>query len=196
MELLYSNLVTTNKNEFLAKVKSVSADLGIDPNWLMYVMKKESNLNPNAVNPVNGASGLIQFIRSTATGLGFTLEQIRNMTNVEQLDLVKRYYWPYRAKIKSAVDLYFATFYPVAIGKTADYILGSTPSSIMLIAAQNSGIDANKDKKITYQEVQDWFLKGAPQNFLDAVQKKNRPADVAPSNTFYCTTCGRTVVLV
>lgn len=193
--LIYEYLVTSNKEAFLAKVRAVSSRLGIDPNWLMAVMYKESRINPAAVNPVNGASGLIQFIRSTARSLGTTVEQIRVMSNVDQLDLVERYYQPYRSRIKSAIDLYLATFFPIAIGKPDNWVLQASGIPASLIAAQNAGLDYDKDRDIEVGEVKRWFFAGMPQNVVDLLQKKNGPAGTNPSvHSAVCPHCGKHLV--
>lgn len=66
----FENKVTSNKEAFLQKVRLICAKLGIEPDWLMFVMNSESGLNPAAYNPNGGASGLIQFMPDTAKGLG------------------------------------------------------------------------------------------------------------------------------
>lgn len=195
-KLIYEDLVTSNREAFIAKVKTVSANLGIDPNWLMYVMYKESRLNPAAVNSINGASGLIQFIRSTANGLGTTVEQIRAMSNVAQLDLVERYYRPYKNRIRSAVDLYMATFFPFGIGRDDNWVIQAPGISAGLVARQNPGLDFNRDGQITIAEVKQWFFKGAPQDVLDILQKKNGASQA--NNTIpsvVCNHCGKRVFL-
>lgn len=64
---------------------------GLNRQDLYRVMKGESNFNPRAVNADSGATGLFQFIPSTAQTLGTTTEQIKNMTPVEQLQLYDKY---------------------------------------------------------------------------------------------------------
>ena len=88
----FENKVTTNKEAFLQKVKLIAVKLGIDPNWLMFVMNSESGLNPAAYNPNGGASGLIQFMPDTGVGLGTTTAALRQMSNVDQLDYVYKYF--------------------------------------------------------------------------------------------------------
>lgn len=196
MELIFEEFVKSNREAFIAKVKAVSSTLGIDPNWLMLVMYKESRLNPAAVNPVNGASGLIQFVGSTANAMGYTLAQIRAMSNLDQLDLVQKYYWPYRSKLKSAIDLYMATFFPVGIGKPDDWTIQAASIPASLIAAQNSGIDFDKNGAITIAEVKRWFFAGLPQSVLDALQKKNGPGrESTTRNSVICNHCGGRVFL-
>ncbi|MEY3377044.1 MAG: hypothetical protein RL463_1354, partial [Bacteroidota bacterium] len=92
MKLVYEDLVKENKEAFIQKVKDISGRLGINPNWLMLVMYMESNINHRAVNPMGGATGLIQFMPFVATELGTTTKQLLNMSNVEQLNYVEKYF--------------------------------------------------------------------------------------------------------
>jgi hypothetical protein len=191
MDLIFSEYVTANKEAFLAKVKQVASNLGIDPNALMAVMYKESRLNPAAVNQISGATGLIQFMPSTANGLGTTTGALRLMSNLQQLDYVERYLRPYTSKMKTAIDVYFAVFFPAAIGWPLNKVLQTSSLSSGLIASQNSGIDKNKDSKITVGEVQEWFLRGLPQSVQDVLQKKNQPNDANTTDyIFDCPHCG------
>lgn len=78
--------------DFFAKVIEISDRIGCHPEDLIAVMNGESGLNSKAVNSNGGATGLIQFMPSTAEGYGLTTEQIADMTPVEQLDLVEKFY--------------------------------------------------------------------------------------------------------
>lgn len=150
--MLFENKVTSNKEAFLDKVKSISKKLLIEPDWLMAVMWKESKLNPQAVNTTTNATGLIQFMPSTAQGLGTSTTALKNMSNIEQLDYVYKYYRPYVTKLNSYPDLYLATFFPKALGKSDDYVMQTSSLSASTIARQNPAIDINKDGKITVAE--------------------------------------------
>ncbi len=150
--MLFAEYVKDNRSQFLDKVELISKKLLIDPNWLMAVMYKESGLNHRAVNSNSGATGLIQFMPSTAKGLGTSTTALRNMSNLEQLDLVYKYYRPYISKLNSYPDLYLATFFPIALGKSDDWVLKSGSQSAKLIASQNPGVDLNKDGQITVGE--------------------------------------------
>lgn len=152
MALLFEDKVTRNKEAFVDKVKSISAKLLIEPDWLMAVMYKESGLNEKAVNPNGGATGLIQFMPATARSLGTTTAALSTMSNVEQLDYVYKYYKPYITKLNSYPDLYLATFFPVALGKSDDWVLQTSTLSAKTIARANPVIDLNKDDKITVGE--------------------------------------------
>lgn len=86
---------------------------------------------------------------STAYGLGTTVEELYNMDGIEQLDYVRRYFSPWKNKIKSLTDCYLVVFYPSAVGKSDNYILGDTIARQELIAEQNAGLDTDKNKAIT-----------------------------------------------
>lgn len=196
MDLIFSEYVTANKEAFLAKVNQVASNLGIDANALMAVMYKESRINPAVINPVSGATGLIQFMPSTANGLGTTTGALRLMSNVQQLDYVEKYLRPYKSKMKTAIDVYFAVFFPAAIGWPLSKVLQTNSLSASLIASQNSGIDSNKDKQITVGEVQEWFLKGLPQSVQNVLQKKNQPNNASIThNVFDCPHCGGSLLV-
>jgi hypothetical protein len=171
--MLFESLVTENNSAFTLKVKQICNDLGIDPDWLMLCMYIESRINHRARNSTSGATGLIQFMPSTALGLGTTTEQLSAMTNVQQLDFVLRYLKPYQWKMKGFVDVYFAIFFPVAIGKPKDYILKTSSLSASKIASQNPGYDLNHDQQLTVAEVESKILSFAPPGDLARIQKKN-----------------------
>ncbi|MCL2413591.1 MAG: transglycosylase SLT domain-containing protein, partial [Bacteroidales bacterium] len=96
MNLIFSHLITQNRDAFLQRVVDISRQLGIDPNWLMAVMWKESRINHTAVNSVSNATGLIQFMPATAQDLGTTTAALLRLSNVQQLDWVLAYFRPFR----------------------------------------------------------------------------------------------------
>ena len=148
----YSEYVKNNKEAFLNKVVSISNQLGINPNWLMFVMYWESGLNPAIRNKYSGATGLIQFMPATATALGTSVSALVNMSNVEQLDYVYKYYRPYAGHMNNLYDVYLVTFFPAALGKADNWVLQTSSLSPRIIAEQNPAIDVNKDKQITVGE--------------------------------------------
>lgn len=161
MSLAYSNMVGT---DFTDKVHTISGKLGINPNWLMQVMYSESRLKPTAYNP-SGASGLIQFMPSTAAALGTSTSAIRNMSAVDQLDYVYAYFRPYAGKMKSYYDLYLATFFPGGIGKPDSWIFHSSRLSAATIAMQNPAININKDGQITIAEFKQYLKNTVPAQY-------------------------------
>lgn len=86
-------------------------------------------------------------------------DDLAKMSAVEQLDYVYKYFKPYTGKIHNIQDAYMVVFMPIAVGKSNDFILGIKDSSEKLggisyglIYKQNSGLDINKDGKITKEE--------------------------------------------
>lgn len=174
MALIYESKVPASYRwEFINKIKSISANLGINPNWLMAIINWESNgtFSASITNSV-GATGLIQFMPSTAIALGTTTAALRQMTAVQQLDYVYKYYLPYKAKIKSYIDCYLVTFFPLAIGKGEDFIIQTSKLPASLIATQNPAFDINKDKKITVAEIQKVMLAKLPSAWVAEFLKK------------------------
>lgn len=157
--MTFEEYIKENKIEFTEKVNSISAELGIDPNWLMFVMWFESKLNPQAVNPISGATGLIQFMPNTARSLGTTTDVLRHMSNVQQLDYVLAYLRPYKGRMKRWVDVYLAVFYPKAMGKP-DFVITSD-----IVAKQNKIFDINKDLDISVKEIETVLRKSIPKQY-------------------------------
>jgi hypothetical protein len=148
---------------FKRRVVEISAELGIDPNFLMAAMAFESarTFSASIQNASSKATGLIQFMPATAKALGTSIEALKTMTPVAQLDYVKLYFAPYRGKLKDLNDVYMAILWPRAIGRPASYILfaqGSTQYQ------QNKGLDVNNDGVVTKVEaasrVQQHLLEG------------------------------------
>ena len=144
-----SKYVTT---EFKNKVIEVAKRLNMDPKVLIAIMAFETggSFSPSQKNAAgSGATGLIQFMPSTAKGLGTTTDALARMTAVQQLDYVEKYFAPYKGKLNTVADAYMAVLWPAAVGKSMDYVLfkkGTTAYN------QNKGLDTNKDGVITKAE--------------------------------------------
>lgn len=149
--MLYQDQVKENKPEFLQKVATVSASLGVEPDWLMAVMYNESGLNPKATNSI-GAVGLIQWLPMVYSSYGYTKDQMLAMNNVQQMDLVYRFYSRAKGRIKSYTDLHLFTFWPAALGKPDSYVLETTSIPASRVVELNPGFDLNGDRKITVGE--------------------------------------------
>lgn len=151
--------VKENREEFATKVADICNQLNIKPNWLMFVMWFESKLNPQAVNPISGATGLIQIMPSTARGLGTTTDVLRHMNNVQQLDYVLAYLRPYKGRMKTWVDVYLAVFYPRAMGNP-NFVITSD-----IVAKQNKIFDLNKDLDISVKEIETVLRRQIPEKY-------------------------------
>ncbi|MGJ7024905.1 transglycosylase SLT domain-containing protein [Petrimonas sulfuriphila] len=157
--MIFEEYVKENRKEFTDKVYKISTELGIEANWLMFVMWFESRLNPQAVNPISNSVGLIQFMPSTARSMGTTTSVLKAMDNVQQLDYVLSYLRPYKGKMKRWVDVYLAVFYPAAMGKSHFVI---TPD---IVAKQNKIFDINKDLDISVKEIETVLRNQIPERY-------------------------------
>ena len=169
MALVYESKVPNSyRTDFVNKVREVSTRLDIDPNWLMAIMYWESasTFSPSKQNSI-GATGLIQFIPSTAIGLGTTTTALKNMSAVDQLDYVEKYLKVYKGKMNSYVDTYFEVFFPLAIGKPDEWVLQGAGISASLIARQNPAFDVNKDGKVQVWEVKKIMLQKLPSEWVN-----------------------------
>ncbi len=134
-----------------------------DPNWLMGCMAWETGekFSPSVKNLAgSGATGLIQFMPSTAKELGeyrgaaLTTSTLAAMTAVEQLAWV---YWYFRLQIErhgaitNLEDCYMAILWPSAIGSPVSAALWNKATRPTTYR-QNAGFDKNKDGIITKLE--------------------------------------------
>lgn len=169
--LVFEDKVTRNKSAFLAKVIDISAKLDINPNWMMAVMNFESGLDSTIRNSNTQATGLIQFMPTTAVSLGTSIDELQQMTNVEQLDYVYKYLNQYKSKLISYIDLYLSVFFPAAMGKPDDWVIQTSRLSPDTIARANPVFDLDKNKQITIGEIKQAY-------------NQHLPAAVANSNEF------------
>lgn len=142
---------------FRERVRKMADDLRMPAegaNWLMACMAWETGetFSPSVRNAAgSGAIGLIQFMPATAKGLGTTVEELGAMTAEQQLELVHRYFLPYKGRLNLLSDVYMAILWPAAIGKSDTAPLwdaGTRPTTYR----QNSGLDIDKDLTITKGE--------------------------------------------
>ena len=148
--------------DFNSKLDKISTKLGVSKDALIAIMRHESRMNPKAVNKMSGATGLIQFMPDTARGLGTSVEALRDMSAVEQLDYVYMYYKNLGVKAGSDVgDLYMLTFLPAYKNAPDDAVLGQsgggnlpgTNLSMDAVYRQNKVFDHNGDGKFTVADV-------------------------------------------
>lgn len=136
---------------FKSKVAEIAADLGCDPNHLMAAMAFETGerFTANVKNPVSGATGLIQFMPSTAEDLDTTVADLAAMSAEDQLEYVHKYFRPYKGRMNTLSDVYMAILWPKAIGQPEDAVLFAQPSKQY---DQNKGLDADGDGRVTKSE--------------------------------------------
>ena len=136
---------TSGNSAFDKKLEQVAKNLQVSKKDLIAIMNHESGLNPAAVNPSSGATGLIQFMPATARGLGTSTAALRKMSATQQLDYVEKYYKNIRGKAKDVGDLYMYTFLPAAVGKPNNFVIGAKGSGSSVFGiSQNSLYNQNK----------------------------------------------------
>ncbi len=141
---------------FKDKVNEVSEKLQIPSDWLMAVMHSESRFDASVENKKgSGATGLIQLMPHTCTDFDITIEQLRNLNHVDQLDYVYDYLNTVREQrgisYHSLTDLYLAILYPRAlVNNHPNYVLYENPS---IAYKMNNGLDENQDKRVTISDI-------------------------------------------
>lgn len=166
--------------EFVKRVKAWCFSKGFDPrsaDWLMACMHFESagTFSPSIQNKAGAqAFGLIQFMKGAAKDLGYTLDQIRAMDQLTQLEQVFKYFefWMRAGKrFTQLEDFYLTIFYPAAVGMKADQVLFDSASPKYLKSyTQNKGFDTDKDGKITIGEISTAIY----QSYYDGMNPANR----------------------
>lgn len=139
---------------FKERVIWCADNLGCDVNYLMACMAWESgeSFSPSIKNMAgSGATGLIQFMPSTAKGLGTTTAKLAKMTAEDQLRYVYHYFKPYAGKLNTLGDVYMAILWPKAVGKPDHYVLWDR-QKMPTTFRQNAGLDVNKDGLVTKAE--------------------------------------------
>lgn len=147
MRLAWGALLTAEER---ARLVAVAGDVGCDPSHLSAVIYFESRWDPAAVNAAYGATGLIQFLPSTARGLGTTVEDLATMSRVDQLGYVLAYLRSYAGRLGTLADLYMAVLRPTAIGKADSFALITSDEGKAYVA--NKGLDLDANGQITKAE--------------------------------------------
>ncbi len=146
--------ILRSQPEFWRELHAVAERLQTQPAWLLNVMATESLFNPAARNPLPGqtASGLLQFIESTARRLGTTTEAIRRMSPLEQLRLVERYLEPFKGRLSALPNVYMAVFRGSIVDGGDDLVVVDSSKEPRRYAL-NKSLDLNNDKRITKGEL-------------------------------------------
>lgn len=173
--------------EFAQKVIAIAKELNTNPNWLMQVMEKETwwTFSSSIKNAAwSGATGLIQFMQSTAESLGTTTRQLATMSPVVQLDYVQKYLEPYKDKLTNLASVYTAVFYPAALDDVQSedmqkviFTKTSKDGKELKAYKQNKWMDKDNNGDITIQDMVDFVSGGWPKEYFKA--KEAKPETVA-----------------
>lgn len=141
---------------------------------LAWIIEKESAWNPTAVNMVSNATGLIQFMPSTAKDLGTTVEALRAMSRAEQAPWVQKFFDRVtnkgKKKVRRVGDVYLLTFNPGHVGDDDSAVLYEVGTTGWL---QNPGLREGKTGPITAGTVR---RAGTPSSSLPGVGPGPVPA--------------------
>lgn len=148
---------------FMSGVGDLAEKLNVPTEDLLAVMDFETGgtFDPAQKNMAgSGAVGLIQFMPSTAEGLGTSTEELAAMTRTEQLEYVEKfleenYTGRMDGKEGNVSDLYMSVLFPAAVGKPDDFVLfgeGAMNDKFVERYEANKGLDLNKDGSITKGE--------------------------------------------
>lgn len=109
----------------------------------------ESRWDPKAQNPSTRATGLIQWMPSTAKNHGTTVEAIREMSAAEQLRLAQKYFEPFRGIAPRDVGV--AILMPSGnVGASDDKVIAEAGTQAYEL---NAGLDVGQDGAITVGDV-------------------------------------------
>ena len=139
---------------FRERVRWIADTLALDPDDLMACIAWETGrtFSPSVKNMAgSGATGLIQFMPSTAKSLGTTTAALAKLTAEDQLNFVYKYFRPYQGRLRTLSDVYMAILWPKAVGKPDDYVLFDGRAGGVAYR-QNAGLDTNRDKLVTKAE--------------------------------------------
>lgn len=136
---------------FKDRVIWICDQLGMHPDDLMSCMAWESGetFRADVKNMAgSGATGLIQFMPTTARGLGTSTQALALMTPEDQLRYVYKYFRPWSGRLLNLGDVYMAILWPKAVGKPDSYSVFNGGTTYR----QNAGLDINKDGNVTRGE--------------------------------------------
>lgn len=130
--------------KFKEKIRQISNEVGVNENSIIKLMKHESGLDSSIKNSI-GCVGLIQFCpdnrggsSKTINGKTYNLSELQNDLEL-QLDAIKEFWSKGKrdGKIKTTKDLYVYNFFPVAAGKSDNYVLQTKGLSAEKVARAN-----------------------------------------------------------
>jgi hypothetical protein len=146
--------------DFIKKVIEIADEVGTNPSWLMTQFWGESRFQPQA-NLTNGVSsndpsrigkktiggGLFGLMKQwSKPALGVNFSDFMKMTDLEQLEVARKFYGKAKGKLKSMDDVFTYTFWPAALHKKSNYVLMRKGDGVY---EQNKQMDVRKVGYIT-----------------------------------------------
>ena len=178
----------------LSSIEAVANYFGFNPVWLVNLINIESagTFNPSITNNI-GATGLIQFLPSTAISLGTTTNALRAMTFPQQMDYVRSYIYNTLKNLNvisasntivpdwfTFRDLCMTIFYPAAVGNP-DYIM---PSYVTALNPSVRTAQDYVDHAMSMAILQDIYTMKETATLVVSVVKKNIVVVVAAALLF------------
>lgn len=159
----------------LKKLGQVADKYGIPFEWLANLINHETagTWNPAIQNSI-GATGLIQFIPSTALGYGVNVNQLAQMSFLQQLDYVDAYLARNLKRVLdengkvpktfNQTDLFMTIFYPVAVGDSSKVFP-------QYVQDANSGIRTPQDYTFRALRNPPFPLENYPSSFKEYLER-------------------------
>ena len=143
--------IVADDGAFLGAVETTSQNLGINSADLLTAISFETvgTFRPDIKNPGSTATGLIQFLESTAKGLGTTTAELAQMDRTQQMEYVEKYLRPFKGRMKNLGDVYMAIHWPGGVGKDDNYVMYREGSENY---DKNRGLDVSGDGTVTRGE--------------------------------------------
>lgn len=137
---------------FRRKLLDISSRLSLNPDYLVTDMAFESGktFSPSIQNPYTRATGLIQFMPSTAASYGTTVDALARLTAEQQLDYVERFFTPWAGRLHTLADHYLAVFLPSLVGKPLSAQVACKGSKLY---DQNPGFDRSGSGCFTVADI-------------------------------------------
>jgi len=150
-EMITGFNVVADDGAFLGAVESASQNLGINSSDLLTAISFETvgTFRPDIKNPGSTATGLIQFLESTAKGLGTSTAELAQMDRTQQMEYVEKYLRPFKGRMKNLGDVYMAIHWPAGVGKDDNYVMYRKGSENY---DKNKGLDVSGDGTVTRGE--------------------------------------------
>lgn len=146
--------------------KLQSEGYSIKHEWLIFTIHSESRGKAWIRNTHSDATGIIQWLPSTARALGTSVRKLRKMSVVEQIPYIEKYLKVngILQHIESYSDLYLGVFSPRSLkgskkDNTKDFVIGSKGSKAYDWNAVVDTHYGNNDGKLTVQDFERFAMR-------------------------------------